>query len=62
MNAIEEKKEKKSFDKRYSDKWLPLLLDEMRKNKKLTEEEYEYIIKLLEQRRRLTPMNRPISL
>jgi len=48
LNKVEEKKEKKAFDKRYSDRFLPLLLDEMRKNKKLTEDEYQYITKLLE--------------
>jgi len=48
LSKVEEKKEKKAFDKRYSDKWLPLLLDEMKKSNKMTEEEYEYITKLLE--------------
>jgi hypothetical protein len=48
LNKVEEKKEKKTYDKKYADKFLPLLIEEMWKNGRLTEEEYNYIKKILD--------------
>ena len=46
-NETEKKKEEKSFDKLFIDKNVINFLDELKTQKKLTEEEYSYITKLL---------------
>jgi hypothetical protein len=48
LNQVEAKKEKKKYDKKYSDKQLPKLIEEMRKNNKLSEDEYSYIRRILD--------------
>ncbi len=48
LNAVEPKKEKKKFDKKYADENLPKLLKQMLDEKKITADEYEYINKLLD--------------
>jgi predicted RNA-binding Zn-ribbon protein involved in translation (DUF1610 family) len=48
FTATEEKKEEKDFSKEYNDKNLPKLIEKMLKEKKLTDEEHEYLLKALE--------------
>lgn len=43
FDQTEEKKEKKAYDKAYSDKNIEKLLDKMLEEKKLSQEEYDYI-------------------
>ena len=48
LNAVQEKKEEKTYGKEYQDKNIGELLEEMKKSNKLSEQEYAYVNSIFE--------------